>query len=271
MKADLHVHSCASDGTETPDSLVRMALEAELAVLAITDHDSVEGVASALVAAAEQDLILIPAVELSAGVGRWDLHMLGYFVDHTDPALLKELARMRDSRLERATRMVQALQAAGYDVDVDDVLRHSDGGAVGRSHVARALVERGTAETVRDAFERLIGHGRPFYVPKGPVTPSKAIALIHSAGGMAVLAHPGVNQLPDELIVSLKAVGLDGVEAYHADHTQEQREHYAAFAARHSLLTTGGTDYHGPGGPNPALGTVVVPEEATRALLGTRH
>jgi len=148
----------------------------------------------------------------------------------------------------------------------------SDGGAVGRSHVARALVDSGQAADIKDAFTRLIGRGRPYYVAKDARTPAEAIAIIREAGGVAVLAHPGVNGL-DDLIGELLDEGLGGIEAYHADHTPEQRVRYAEMARKAGVLATGGTDYHGPAAPNPQLGSVLVPVEAVRALLewGSRH
>lgn len=244
-----------------------MAADSGVSVLAISDHDSVEALPAAVEAAEKFGVTLIPAVELSANLGEYDLHILGYFIDYEDAALATELARLRQSRHERAEVMVDLLKEAGFDLSVEDVLRFSEGGAVGRSHVAKALVERGAASTVREAFERLIGHGRPFYVPKAALTPAESIALVHAAGGLAVIAHPGVNQLPEQLLLSLIALGLDGVEAYHADHDEGSRAYFAQFAAEHGLLVTGGTDYHGPTAPNPVLGSVDVPEYAIRALL----
>lgn len=270
MRADLHVHSTASDGTLSPTNLVELALAASLDVLAIADHDSVAGLAEATRAASGTCLSVIPAVELSsvAADGR-DVHILGYFVRADDPHLLAHLADLRGARLRRAATMVERLAAAGYELTLDQVLELSDGGAVGRSHVARALVNAGHAATVHDAFEHLIGHGRPFYVAKDVRTPAEAIGCIREAGGLAVAAHPGVTG-SDDLIAALVDDGLAGVEAYHADHTPEQRAHYAQLAARLGLLTTGGSDYHGPAAPNPPLGSVEVPAEAVRALLAAR-
>lgn len=266
MKADLHVHSTASDGTLSSEELVALALERGLAVLSIADHDSVAGLQSALARAEGTPLTLIPAVELSATAHGWDAHILGYFVNHRDPALLRRLADLRDARMRRARTMVATLNEAGYSVALEDVLAMSNGGAVGRSHVARALVSRGHAGTVREAFERFIGRGRPFYVAKDISTPSEAIATVRAAGGVAVVAHPGVSKL-DDLIPELVAAGLGGIEAYHADHTEEQRRHYATMASDLGLLVTGGTDFHGHGAPNPELGTVDVPREAVEGLL----
>lgn len=266
MKADLHVHSCASDGSLAAAELVSLALERGLDVLAIADHDSVEGIASALDAAEGTGLVLVPAVELSAVDGGRDIHVLAYFVDHTSPSLLAYLEDLREARLHRAETMVAALNEAGLPIDLDGVLALSNGGAVGRSHVARALVEAGHADTVGDAFSRLIGRGRPFYVRKDSRSPKDVLAAVLDSGAVPVLAHPGVSGATD-LVPQLVAAGLRGVEAYHADHTPGQRDSLLALARRFGLLVTGGTDYHGPGAPNPDLGTAYVPESAVRALL----
>lgn len=266
MKADLHVHSTASDGTLAPRDLVALALERGLCVLAIADHDSVEGLSEAAEAAHGTPLTLVPAVELSANANGRDVHILGYFIRPDDEQLREHLTDLRAARLRRARTMVDALTAAGLTVGIDDVLRLSDGGAVGRSHIARALVSRGHAETVADAFQRLIGRERPFYVAKDVRMPSQAIACIREAGGIAVVAHPGISDA-DDLLGSMIEAGLRGIEAYHADHTPEQRDHYAKIAADFGLLTTGGSDFHGPAAPNPMLGSVRIPFEAIDALL----
>jgi predicted metal-dependent phosphoesterase TrpH len=173
---------------------------------------------------------------------------------------------MRDARLRRAERMLSVLANAGYDVDLDSVLELSDGGAVGRSHIARALVSAGHAETIRDAFERLIGRNRPFYVAKDARSTRDAIRVIREAGGVAVVAHPGISRV-DDLLGSMLEDGLGGIEAYHADHTLEQRRHYARLAEDAGVLTTGGSDFHGDAAPNPELGSVELPDSAVQALL----
>jgi predicted metal-dependent phosphoesterase TrpH len=266
MRADLHVHSTASDGTATPGELVSLALDCGLDVLAIADHDSVSGLPEAFRAAQGTELTLIPAVELSAVSDGLDIHVLAYFVDPFDPRLVDELVDLRAARSRRAQTMVEALSAAGYAVSLDDVLALSDGGAVGRSHVARALVGSGAAESVSDAFKRLIGRGMPFYVPKDSKSPETVISTMRELGAIPVLAHPGVTHA-DPIVPSLVKAGLLGIEAYHADHTPEQRVAYARLARDLGLLVTGGTDYHGTAAPNPALGSVDVPEDAVRALL----
>jgi predicted metal-dependent phosphoesterase TrpH len=266
MLADLHVHSTASDGSVTPAGLVALALDRGVDVLALADHDSVEGIGEALEAAEGTDLVVVPAVELSAVRGDRDVHILAYFVDHTSPELLAHLAELRESRLRRAATMVKLLSEAGYDIDLESVLAFSDGGAVGRSHVARALVSGGHADTVADAFARLIGRGKPFHVLKDSHPPAQVLRRVVDAGAVSVLAHPAVSNAAD-LVPGLARLGLRGVEAYHSDHTPGQRDSLAALAKRLGLLVTGGSDYHGPGAPTPDLGQVRIPEAAVRALL----
>lgn len=270
MRADLHVHSTASDGTCRPEELVALALEAGLTHLAITDHDSVEAIQRAQVAAAATGLHLIAGVELSAVTadGR-DVHMLGYWVDPADPALRRHLLDLRAARMRRAEKMVASLSHAGFPIDIETVLPYSDGGALGRSHIARALVDSGHATSVRDAFERLIGRGRPFYAAKETMTPDEAIETILRCGGVAVVAHPGVNGLDDE-VRRLADVGLAGIEAYHADHSAEQRDRFSALADETGLLVTGGSDFHGPEAPNAPLGSVEIPVDRLSAFLGSR-
>ena len=270
MRADLHVHSTASDGTLSPSELVSLALQRNVDVLAIADHDSVEGLAEAIKAARDTQLVLVPAVELSASHPTADVHILGYHIDHEDPGLLAHLAALREARLARAYAMLERLAAVGIDVDIDEVLTLAEGGAVGRSHVARALVAGGHADHVADAFDRLIGRGKPHYVSKNAQLPAEVIAVIRRAGGVAVVAHPGVSGL-DTIVPELIAAGLGGIEAYHADHTPAQREHYANLAREAQLFVTGGSDFHGHDAPNPPLGSVDLPDDAVTALLSWRR
>lgn len=272
MRFDLHVHTTASDGTLTPAEVVRLASENRLTAIAITDHDSVEGVSEALESAEALSgaVTVIPGVELSAVHDGRDVHILGYFVDHDDRALQDHLSDLRAARLNRAEAIVHALAAAGYEVLLDEVMDLSDGGAVGRSHVARALVHRGHAADVSDAFRRLLGRGRPFYVPKDVRTPSEVLRVIVDAGGVPVLAHPGVTDV-DDLIPTLVSEGLRGIEAYHSEHGPEETERYARLAAAHGVLVTGGTDFHGPSAPNPPLGSLEMPPSVLRELLAAGH
>jgi predicted metal-dependent phosphoesterase TrpH len=265
MTVDLHVHTTASDGLVTPRDVVAAALDLGLRVISITDHDSVEGVDEAMEAARGTSLEVIPGVELSVrSEGGPDAHVLGYLIDRHDPALLSALRRLRAARLERARTMVAALAQAGHAVDIAGVLDQAGDGAVGRVHVARALVEAGSVDTIEEAFARFIGRDGRFYVQKALFLPREALSLIHGAGGVAVLAHPGVSG--EGPLIPLVQAGLDGVEAYHADHTASQRAHFVAVAKRFGLLVTGGSDFHGPGMRSAAMGAGTCPDEAVEDL-----
>jgi predicted metal-dependent phosphoesterase TrpH len=266
MKADLHVHSTASDGTLRPTELVALALRKDVDVLAIADHDSVSGLGEAAIACRNTRLTLVTAVELSAVVDGYDVHILAYHVDPQSPELLEELHTLRTYRQQRAEEIITALRADGVDVTMNEVLELSDGGAVGRSHIARALVRGGHSATVAEAFQRYIGRGQPYYRAKRASTPAQVIAAVRGLGAVPVMAHPGIT-CADALIPQMVACGLLGIEAYHADHSPEQRAHYARLADDLGLITTGGTDYHGPAAHNPELGSVEVPEASVRALL----
>ncbi len=265
MTVDLHVHTTASDGLVAPRDVVAAALDLGLSVISITDHDSVDGIDEALEAARDTSLEIISGVELSVrSEDGPDAHLLGYLIDHHDPALLSALERLRAARLERARTMVAALARAGHTVDIAGVLDEAGAGAVGRVHVARALVRAGSVDTIEEAFARFIGRDGPFYVQKALFYPREALALIHGAGGVAVLAHPGVSG--EGPLVPLVEAGLDGVEAYHADHNASQRDHFLAMARRFGLVTTGGSDFHGPGMRSAALGAGTCPDEAVGEL-----
>lgn len=266
MRFDLHVHSAASDGHLTPGQLVHASLSGKLAALAITDHDSIHGVPEALQAAHGTDLLVIPGVELSASWNGTDVHILGYFVDPHDRVLSRRLSTLRKARMKRARRMVDHLHSTGIEVTLDDVLHFAGGGSVGRSHVARALVSRGHVASVTDAFENLIGRGRPYYLPKPVAHPVDVVRTIIEAGGVPVLAHPGITAVDDSIPILVDA-GLAGLEAYHGEHTPEQRERYRDLAREHDLIVTGGSDFHGPDTPGSPLGGVEMPESVLHDLL----
>lgn len=266
MRFDLHLHTTASDGHLNPEELVSAALHASLDAIAVTDHDTVESVRTAQSAALETNLRVIPGVELSATHEGRDVHILGYFILTDDPRFLDRMRTLREARLERARQMVALLSASGFELGLDEVLALSGGGAVGRSHVARALVAAGHTESVSAAFQDLIGRGRPFYVAKPVAAPEDVVGMISEAGGVSVLAHPGVTQV-DDLIPGLIRCGLGGIEAFHGDHSQAARDRYAVMARKHGLLVTGGSDYHGPGTPGVELGGVEMPDSVLDRLL----
>jgi predicted metal-dependent phosphoesterase TrpH len=251
MRIDLHTHSTASDGTLTPAELVVAAAAAGLDVVGLTDHDTTAGWAPA--AAARPDgLTVVPGAELSC---RWygaepsiALHLLAYLFDPTEPALAGRLAELRQDRLDRAERMVDLMHADGIDVTWEEILHHADGGTVGRPHLAQALIRRGLASTVSEAFgPELLG--RRYRLPKRDLDVLEAIRLVRGAGGVTVFAHPKAAKrgrvVSDEVIVRMAAAGLFGLEAEHEDHSPAEVAHVAALAARLGLVATGSSDFHG--------------------------
>jgi 3',5'-nucleoside bisphosphate phosphatase len=265
MSVDLHVHTTASDGLLTPTAVVDAALDLHLSFISITDHDSVAGVEEAIRAAQDGSLGVIAGVELSVhGPDDTDVHLLGYLFDHLSRPFLEALRELRGARLDRARRMVERLAAAGHEVDMARVLTLAGDGSVGRAHVARALVQAGSVESMEQAFAELIGREGPFYVPKVTLTATEAVAVIHRAGGVAVIAHPGIGG--EGALLPLIEAGLDGIEAFHAEHTQPQRDHFASLAHRYGLVATGGSDFHGPGLRSASLGAGGCPLGAVEEL-----
>lgn len=266
MGPDLHIHSTASDGTLTPEAIVERALERGIPAIALADHDTVAGVRRAQIAAAGTSLTVIPAVELSTEAGERAIHILGYWVDHTDRLLNERLAGQRTQRLARAERIVDALSACDIaSVTMHDVLDVARGASVGRSHVAHAMVRAGHVSSIAEAFERYLGEGRPGYVRKTVPTPGEVIAWIRDAGGLPVLAHPVLSAV-DDLIPGLVAAGLLGIEAYHAECSPADSVRYAYIADENGLLVTGGSDFHGNSRPANELGAALVPDGVLEAL-----
>jgi predicted metal-dependent phosphoesterase TrpH len=240
---DLQSHSTCSDGALSPAEVVQRAREAGVRVLALTDHDTVDGVPEALSAAG--DVRVIPAVELSSVHGTHeDLHILGYDLDHTDPTLLATLADFRDDRIRRIHAMADKLRALGFTIDPTRLEHDSPG----RPHLAAALLEDNDLQLSKDeVFARYLIPGTPTYVARSRPTVEQAIAVIHAAGGLAVWAHPywDVEQAEDALR-EFVAYGLDGVEVFYATHTEEQTRQLYALARELGLITTGSADFHGP-------------------------
>jgi len=252
MRIDLHTHSTVSDGTVPPAELIRAAADARLDAVALTDHDSVAGWEVAAAEAGRAGIEFVPGVELSC---RWygvepaiSLHLLAYFVDPADPDLTAEMARVRASRERRAERIVELMRADGVDVTYDEVLGYAGNGTVGRPHLAQALIKRGLAATVSEAFAPSM-LGQRWRVPKEDTDVFLALRLVRGAGGVSVFAHPRATKrgrvVPDELIEEMAAAGLDGLEAEHEDHSPEQRREVRALADRLGLLVTGSSDFHG--------------------------
>lgn len=262
---DLHLHSTFSDGLLTPEELVARALSLGLPAIALADHDSVGGIERAIQAAQGSDLVVIPAVELSAIVGERTVHILGYHIDPSAPLLLKHLTALRVDRRVRAQRIVESLAADGIHLHRDLKMGEAQGAAIGRAHIARALVDSGHARDMSDAFERYVGDGAPYFAAKSLVTPECALEWVAEAGGVAVLAHPGLSGV-DDLIPSLVRSGLAGIEACHASHDPSTAERYRSLAARLGLIVTGGSDYHGSQREGGDMGCACAPDGAIQAL-----
>lgn len=254
---DLHAHSTASDGSRSPTELVQAAKRAGLAAVALTDHDTVAGIPEARQAAAQLGIGIVPGVELSAVEGAEETHMLGLHLGDT-VALEHRLAELRAMRRTRAERIVARLNELGVRIEMADVLEHAAGGAIGRPHVARALIAHGWAMDFRDAFARYLGSGCPAYVAKDDLPITEAIALIHDARGIAVLAHPA-GAGTRARIESLAALGLDGIEVLHPSHGSEDVARLGALADHFGLVRSGGSDWHGAGDGARVLGAMRVP------------
>ncbi|WP_199551827.1 PHP domain-containing protein [Streptomyces sp. N35] len=249
MRIDLHTHSTASDGTDTPAELVRKAGDAGLDVVALTDHDTTRGHAEA-VKALPEGLTLVTGAELSCRLNGTGLHLLAYLFDADDPALLAERELVRDDRVPRARAMVGKLQELGVDIEWEHVARIAGDGSLGRPHIAEALVELGVVPTVSDAFTAdWLANGGRAYVDKHELDPFEAIRLVKAAGGVTVFAHPlAVKRgevVPVEAIARLAEAGLDGIEADHMDHEPATRARLKGLAGELGLLATGSSDYHG--------------------------
>ncbi|MFG2963854.1 PHP domain-containing protein [Streptomyces sp. NPDC048288] len=249
MRIDLHCHSTASDGTDTPAELVRNAAAAGLDVVALTDHDTTRGYAEAI-AALPAGLTLVTGAELSCRIDGVSMHMLAYLFDPEEPDLLAERELVRDDRVPRAQGMIAKLNALGVPVTWEQVKRIAGDGSVGRPHVASALVELGVVPTVSDAFtEEWLADGGRAFVEKHETDPFEAIRLVKGAGGVCVFAHPAAAKrgrtVPESAIAELAAAGLDGIEVDHMDHDEDTRVRLRGLAAELGLLVTGSSDYHG--------------------------
>jgi predicted metal-dependent phosphoesterase TrpH len=265
MFADLHLHTNFSDGTYTPEELAGRARELGLSAVALTDHDTVEGCARMAVACAQAGLEFIPASELTAEVDGNELHLLGYFVDTENPRLLDEMARFQRVRQNRIREMVARLNQLDIPLAADAVFAIANCRSPGRPHVARALVMGGFCSNLDEAFERFLKQNRPAWVPKFKISAGEAIVLIHQAGGLAVMAHPGLNRA-DHIIPGLVRAGLDGLECFHTKHTPSASEHYVRLAKEFGLLITGGSDCHGLNKGKPLIGSVRLPYEYVEHL-----
>jgi 3',5'-nucleoside bisphosphate phosphatase len=261
---DLHIHSRASDGTLSPAEVIALASRLNLRAISITDHDSIAGSREALLGGIPNTLGFLTGVEISAEPppsypGAGSIHILGYGFRLDDPELNRTLERLQDSRRGRNPEIVARLNKLGIPIRIEEVEREAADGQPGRPHIAKLLIKKGVVKTMDDAFDRYLGNGKPAYVDKFRIESNQAIGLINAAGGIPVLAHPclleleSVEQL-DDLLQEMMSMGLKGLEVYYPQHSPEQTRQYADLAARHRLLMTGGTDFHGDIQPEIQLG-----------------
>ncbi|MGH2398229.1 MAG: PHP domain-containing protein [bacterium] len=265
MRIDLHTHTTASDGLLPAERLVRLARDAGVGILAVADHDTTDAVDTAIAEGRRLGVEVIPAVEINTDVDTTEVHVLGYYIDHHQNWLQEFLTRQRDGRVNRAARMVEKLNALGIPITYDRV-RAIAGGAVGRPHVARALIETGAVASTEEAFEKYLGRNGPAYVERLKVTPQEAVQVILKAGGIPVLAHPGWG-VREEMIAPLVEGGLEGLEVYYPDHTPAMVTRFLEIAAQFRLLVTGGTDFHGGDlAAGVGVGSQYVPADAVERL-----
>jgi len=258
--ADLHLHTFFSDGTFTPEELVERASTLGFAAIALTDHDTVEGCASAAAACAAANIEFISGTELTAEHADTEVHILAYFVNTQNQALLARIAGFQSVRQNRIREMVAALNNLGIPLKAESVFALANCKSPGRPHVARALVKEKLIGNLDEAFEKYLKKGRPAWVPKTKMSALEGIELIHQAGGLAVMAHPGLNRT-DEIIPALVDAGLDGIECFHTKHSTATSERYLEIAEKFNLLVTGGSDCHGFSKGKPLIGGIKLPYE----------
>jgi len=258
--ADLHLHTNFSDGTFTPEELVDRARKKNLKAIALTDHDTLEGCPRTATACQEAGIEFITASELTAEINGQEIHILGYYLDPENSKLQTELTRFQEVRQSRITEMVAKLNQLGLPLKAEDVFALANCKSPGRPHVARALVQGEFCHSVDEAFTSYLRIGRPAWVPKFQMSAADAITLIHQAGGLAVLAHPGIYR-SDDCIPELVTNGIDGLECFHTKHSNSTARRYLEQATANGLLVTGGSDCHGMTKGKPLIGTVKVPYE----------
>jgi 3',5'-nucleoside bisphosphate phosphatase len=271
---DLHMHTTASDGRLTPAELVARAAAARLSTISVTDHDTVAAIGDVTAAADASGIRVVPGIEITAVDQGRDVHVLGYFFDPQHQGLAAFLVNQRQLRVERVREIAARLAALNMHVDVEHLLMTAaarPGSSIGRPQIARELVRAGLARSVQDAFDLWLASGRPAFVPRTGPSPADVVRVVHDAGGIASMAHPGVTKR-DDLIAPLVDSGLDAIEVYHSDHTPEDTTTYRRTAARLGILVSGGSDFHGEDSTKPErahraiLGAVVLPETDFAAL-----
>ena len=275
-RIDLHTHSTASDGSCTPTEVMEAAVNAGLAAVALTDHDTMQGVPEAMEAAEKLDIECIPGIELSAVYGDREVHIVGLFLDPRDSVLAKRLDSFRQIRKQRNLRMIEKMQAAGVDITMEKVRDLEGDAVITRANLARYLVHVGYAVSIKEVFDKYLSPGLPFYVPKTGVTPEDAVRAIRDGGGTAILAHPLLYDFTpaqlDTCIELLKNYGLQGIETYYSTHSPADERNMKRLADRHGLLWSGGSDFHGSVKPHiqigKGMGHLVIPYDILDKLRG---
>lgn len=274
---DLHTHTTASDGSDSPVELVQKAAQAGLKAVAITDHDTVAGIQEGLEAGGQFNIEVIPGVELSAKSDKGNMHILGYFIDVSANSLQEVLATVQQARAERNPAILSKLVDLGLPVDMEEVKELAGEGQVGRPHIARVMVQKGYVKSVGEAFNKYLKKGGPAYAPKSILEPADAITAIHKGGGVAVLAHPISLEPsgPEELAAIIKKMvdyGIDGIECYYSEYTPQFTELCLSLTQKFALVPTGGSDYHGKAKPYIRLGKgkgdLQVPYSCVKELKG---
>jgi predicted metal-dependent phosphoesterase TrpH len=270
---DFHTHSTHSDGKLTPTQLADMAHRNGVRVMALTDHDTTEGLADmAATLGRYPEISLVKGVELSTDIPGSEIHILGYFMNVEDEGFQRELARFREGRLGRGQEMVRKLRALGMPITWERVQEIAGDASVGRPHVAQALLEQGHVKTIAEAFDRFIGRDGPAYAERDKLTPEQAIELIRSAGGLAFFAHPSYTKYIESVIPSMKRAGLTGMEVYYRSYPPETVEWLRSIAERYDLMPLGGSDYHGLGNEGDReIGDIPLPESAVSRFLDAGH
>lgn len=258
---DLHLHTNFSDGADAPKAVAGRAADLGASAIAITDHDTLGGLAEAQAACAARAIEFLPGVEISSHIGAHELHILGLGVDPVNVALGNKLSEMAGVRMERAHTMAAKLNKLGVPVDFSAIKARLQGGVIGRMHLAQAVVGLGYAATVQDAFEKYLKAGRPAYVARESISAREAVDAVHAAGGLAFVAHPGIGRIDSRFDVLLE-LPFDGIEVFHSKHAPDQQKRFAALAEKRGILVTGGSDCHGGIKGDPLLmGSVRTPYE----------
>ncbi|MGE5630895.1 MAG: PHP domain-containing protein [Caulobacteraceae bacterium] len=268
-KADLHIHTSASDGLFSPEEVVRWAGLKRMKAIAITDHDTINGIDPAIEASVKYNIEIIPGIELSTIYEEKEVHILGYCIDYKQEWFLEMLAKIQNSRYERASKIISKLNIMGVNITLDQVERIAEDGILGRPHIARAMIDNGYISNIKDAFKNYIGKGCPAYVERYKLSSNEAIDIIKKLGGVSILAHPGLIR-NKSYIGKIINLGIDGIEVYHSKHDEETSRNILAIANSRGLLITGGSDCHGAKVNNePILGNYSVDYKYVEVLKET--